>query len=1355
MRAILPGRPRTALQAVATGCWDEKQIITYISGNAVVILDGPHNVVQTTYLEVSDQFVAIAFDELSGKIAAASGSTVHVYKPYGRDEGALQWSLQCHLPVEGDDTIQTLSWGLDQELLVGSSSLTLFSTYNSVERLWTKPLANPAHLALFSYDTSLIASSGMADKLVKVWRRLSLADQRFEYSYLPHPAVVTGMHWRRPFHREESFENVLYTICADNKLRVWSPGESHSHYILQLWAEIDLAESIQPRSLAPEDRSSKRYVLFVDIREFRHATEHAVQNPPSNEDETHALEHLVEVANRSPDICIVLDDRGNMSAWGLESVGSKHRKPGDIFNVAHVEGLKIRFDSTATGLEDNVQLLSFCAGEPRSPLSILAHHFDGRLEWYEARLDTLFAPTPQPRRLQLRAVWTGHSGPIKKVVRTATGRSLISRTGDNESIVWTQKSVGKDITISRQSVLNTSEHIHRVWLLQEGKFIVFLHHDSVSLWDARGSKAKEVVRRPFSLQTKPLCLLCIPEVDDHSGLVHLATISSDMKGVAWEVRLPVPGSNVISLEDFATFELGSKEDFAYVLPVDPAGTSPVISGFLDTFARDVAISYSSTGVIKSWTARPDLEQRKLDWLLTSTVETFIDNPSLASGTSIRKAALVDSDRTLLTIWNMRSAQLEHEERFENSGGIQDLDWSSTPDNQSILAVGFPHRIILYTQLRYDYLDSKPSWAVMREISTRELSPHPIGDSVWLGGGAFVIGMGNQLVVQDKSLPASNNRLPDMRLSAKEKTSHDIFSVVRRLNGPLPVYHPQFLMQTLLSGKLHLVQQILLKLWKKLKFYSDGDPFDNFMDMDIDEFWSHENTSLSTTKRELSSSYADYAEEEPEAVTEEVAASLNELLASRQVPLLSSREQFHLADVVECVGTVEKHRRAIDENASRFLLFFRQHVLRLSQGLESTPISWREITWAFHSGSQDIITDLVSRHYHGKMHWAQARESGMFMWMTDINALRAQFEVIARNEYSKSEDKNPADCSLYYLALKKKTVLIGLWRMATWNREQASTQKFLSNNFQEPRWKTAALKNAYALMGKRRFEYAAAFFLLAGNLKDAVSVLSNQHGDLQLAIAVARVYEGDGSPVLKEFLQEKVLPQAALENSRWLATWAFWMLGKRDKAVRALILPLRTVLSPPETPTLQSKLFLTDDPALVVIYKQLREVSLQTLRGALSVSPRAEWEFVMHTAELYVRMGCDLLALDLVHKWEFLTPPEPRQAPRASPTRTTFNKKALETPVAHGQNPDALRGFDIDPRKILRRRSSLVIADLPQDFRRHGTAHEETVQEETNGLNGMKDGNEDIKEDKKKEKEKKQPTQFAEPDANSLLDAFGF
>jgi hypothetical protein len=375
--------------------------------------------------------------------------------------------------------------------------------------------------------------------------------------------------------------------------------------------------------------------------------------------------------------------------------------------------------------------------------------------------------------------------------------------------------------------------------------------------------------------------------------------------------------------------------------------------------------------------------------------------------------------------------------------------------------------------------------------------------------------------------------------------------------------------------------------------------------------------------------------------------------------------------------------------------------------------------------------------------------------------RAQFEVIARNEYTKTDEKNPADCALYYLALRKKPVLASLWRMATWSREQGATYRLLSNNFNDARWKTAALKNAYALMGKRRFEYAASFFLLADHLQDAVSVLHNQLGDTQLAIAVARVYGGDDSPVLLDFLREKILPQAAREGNRWLATWAYWLLNRKDMAVRSLVTPLSALLESTKQANPEAKSYLTDDPALVVLYKQLREKSLQTLRGASRVGGKEEWDFVLHTAGLYDRMGCDVLALDLVKTWEFLLPPPPPRSPLTQ--RASFGAGAER---------------EFDPRKMLRRRSSLVVDDLPTRQERGvhnllaesgGGVEEEDEDwkggvEKEEGEGDKKEGEGDKKEgegDKKEKdgdrgkKEEKKPTQFKEPDASSLLDAFGF
>lgn len=123
------------------------------------------------------------------------------------------------------------------------------------------------------------------------------------------------------------------------------------------------------------------------------------------------------------------------------------------------------------------------------------------------------------------------------------------------------------------------------------------------------------------------------------------------------------------------------------------------------------------------------------------------------------------------------------------------------------------------------------------------------------------------------------------------------------------------------------------------------------------------------------------------------------------------------------------------------------------------------------------------------------------------------------------------------------------------------------------------------------------------------------------------------------------------------------------------------------------------------------MTLQTLKGASKVSAEAEWNFVLRNARLYDRMGCDLLALDLVRHWEFLKGPPSPHLPKDGKINLVDGA--------------------VDYRKMLRRRSSLVVADIPA----------KTM--------------EPASPDTPKKPPPPPPTMFHEPDANSLLDSFGF
>ncbi len=103
------------------------------------------------------------------------------------------------------------------------------------------------------------------------------------------------------------------------------------------------------------------------------------------------------------------------------------------------------------------------------------------------------------------------------------------------------------------------------------------------------------------------------------------------------------------------------------------------------------------------------------------------------------------------------------------------------------------------------------------------------------------------------------------------------------------------------------------------------------------------------------------------------------------------------------------------------------------------------------------------------------------------------------------------------------------------------------------------------------EYSAAFFLLGGALQDAVNICLKQLNDFQLAIAIARIVEQrDDGPVLQGIIRNTVVPLAFREANRWLGSWAFWCLRRRDLAVRILVVgafssDANPIITSPQTP----------------------------------------------------------------------------------------------------------------------------------------------------------------------------------------------
>ncbi|KAK9462261.1 RAVE protein 1 C terminal-domain-containing protein [Lipomyces oligophaga] len=1293
-RGIHPGKPNAVNQAMSSAYWNEIRLVAYVSGNNLLILSQPGLLRQTIYLDRDGG--AIEIEESSGLIAVVSGPKVLIFRPSDDIRSLIQWSLAYTIHLDLDDGIPNgVNWGSDIELFIAGKTISLWALFkDGPSRLWRKRLAIPAALSAFSFDAFLAATVGKNDKLVKVWRRFSydLSNVDFDFSYLAHPRAVTGLRWRKPFAKSQTIDNILYTLSADGVLRIWAPTETIESSYMQMWASLDLFDVLP--QMAPDEL---RYTFIIDNKDFTRATESAVRNANSQTQSSSKMKYLIEVASKNPDVCIVFDQHGRMTALGIENIGSRVRKAFSIFDITY-ESKPIRhFPANC----QHLGFVGFGAGNSSEPdFSLLVHDYSGVIRHFETSFADLLYNGEVPSRFILKHAWTGHYKSIQSFIRTADGKALLSSSNHAENIIWVPRPRFGTIMLQPKSIIMAPDKVQRAIILLSGNFVVTMQSENIVLWDCRSAKSTRIAISPLGPLIKKTCLsfLLLPESETRDPVFHVLAIYSDQQGIAWEVHVPYEppksdefptayanGAAIISkspelgfgvgngftngngigkelakqvyhhasLKQLGSFEfpLPEGDTLASVLPVDPVGWTATLSGSIDTYARDVVTTISKEGVVRSWTAKllSSSDQTSLvQWLQTAKVNTRIRDLDLAKSSTMKKISVVDSNSQRLTIWDINERHLEYEESFDSSDGIRDLDWTCTPDSQSILAVGFTNRIKLYCQLRYDYTKELPAWAAFREVSIRQFTPRDIGDSIWLDDGTLVIGSGNQLFTQDKKVD-TNGAIKLLHLQSHKLPLRNIFEIVSVLNGPLPIYHPQLIAQSVFGGKSDPVRNVFVNLLKALKFSVPSDTnvadVESNLGMDLDEFIKPSEEEANKTSRIVQNRADRYAklfateqydDGDYTSFSDKVAIALNEYLTKLSLPYLTSHQQISLAAMIEAMGQVEEYRTSLDENGIRYFLSFRLFILHRDSMLE---MPYRDHNWAFHSGSQEILVDLVSRSFNGRMTWTQARESGIFMWLKSHDALRQQFESVARIIYTDSEPRNPVDCTLFYIALKKKQVLLGLWRMASYHKEQQMMMKFLANNFAEPRWRTAALKNAYVLLSKQRYEYAAAFFLLGESLKDAVSVCVRNLNDIQLAVAVARIYEGgDDGPVFKSLLQDEILPLAFKLGDKWLASWAFWNLGRQDLAVKSIItsvkhdLPLKRIRLDDQT-ELDRRMFTVEDPVLVVLYRQLRD-SLQESRK-VGITPQMETQFVLHIAKLYDRMGCDILALDLTTNWKFI------------------------------------------------------------------------------------------------------------------------
>ncbi|KAJ3261140.1 regulator of (H+)-ATPase in vacuolar membrane [Boothiomyces macroporosus] len=1005
--------------------------------------------------------------------------------------------------------------------------------------------------------------------------------------------------------------NALMTRCNDQIVRFWAQNEhGYGFYNFDLCGVVDPTTTNQSSVLSNQYSISCLHWLTgkaladalrtqKEIKSFRKT----LISSPSK---------LTDSLAEFPDMLFEVRSNGTM---GLASIPSRVTKINTIMvSERTVQESDFAFFGNPIHSFYSIPVES-CNHTPE--ITFLTRNDENVMNAYSMNLDDFFNHNWSSPRLYLRVSWSAPQSEIQKIVKHQALPLFALFDHQNQLLIYSSRlpRIGLRSTLGltfhcQVPFENTPDCLN--WFPNIGNAIKLIFIENIEY------RVEEVC----SKRTEKFMLLDIQQNDDSVyrllavsslGNVKFFNVDDERIEVNMESESQIP--NVLHAFSIRMFDF-KNESIKLCRPSQFGVITDTYKINLYDFEDSPTLSDSSN---KQLTEVYSIDSTTKNTIVDLSIAAF---GKVAIGIFYSKPAHESNGQYLIDILDNEidgldlifeyQIQLKYDFTKERNKFV-DMAWHSCYDGQHLLAVADTHTVNVYTN---SHVDAGIEWKSIIDFVVEE---HENIQAVsWLQHGALFVATNLKTFIfspwkkDGKGVPANMLELSSVH------------------SGRLEDYNPSLLIQYMFWGKYDLVKYNLSLLHRFVKLSIEANRKLTHLPIPL---WK-----LTGEDNDISNKMA---YEDLFGVTDETALSELGTFSKTHVDYLvenlpiSGIENFDdVTAFVKAFEQIEQHRRSLDENGLRY------YIAAIYQYHRQTPhnLSPRDYCWGFFSDSQDYILDVMTQCIGGKLKWKDARDFGMGYWIANYNTLKTVFENIARNQFWGENGVNdPVACSLYYLALKKKNVLTGLWKLANSHPEQNQMMKFLANNFDEDRWKTAAQKNAFALLGKQRYEYAAAFFLLAGKLKDAANVCIKQLKDPQLAITICRIYEGEGGPVLSDILQNQLIPDACKADDRWLSCLLWTIANNRENAFYSLTRPLPSLLT---EPCEVENRFVTVDPALLLLYNRLQTVYKTLILPKIPrLTSLEEIELYVNCARSYDKLGCPSLALEMIIKHKLDTIPE--------------------------------------------------------------------------------------------------------------------
>ena len=279
----------------------------------------------------------------------------------------------------------------------------------------------------------------------------------------------------------------------------------------------------------------------------------------------------------------------------------------------------------------------------------------------------------------------------------------------------------------------------------------------------------------------------------------------------------------------------------------------------------------------------------------------------------------------------------------------------------------------------------------------------------------------------------------------------------------------------------------------------------------------------------------------------------------------SSNLFHMNYIYDLISN--ENTRNIDNFTKYFMLKISMKKKDFEKG--NFKLSTSDLCWIYLINNQQDILNFICGNKIQSINWKTMTLFNVPMWIKSDIKLKELLENVARNEYkrivkedaqkneNKTQEKNHTEHIALYLYLADKENLI----LDFYDREPQNEKikKFVMRDFSIKKNRKIAKENADTLMNKKKYIYAAYFYLLADDIRSALDMTLEKMKDINLTICLLRLVNSKyGNDYWKKFYsldklyQDYFINFGTIIRDPYLVTYGFLGQNKIDSALEYIL-----------------------------------------------------------------------------------------------------------------------------------------------------------------------------------------------------------